>query len=1031
MIAVAVLVAVAVVMGSTRPAMAADPPPASFTVDIPLPDNWDHATAQAWADDLNTRHALLSDSIKEQLDAYRADLPGAPTETWHDFDGSAAVTGSGLSLTVQVNEVQATDLEWLRDIGLLLATAAMVYAIRFACMAAATGPLGAAAPVLCTPLGGFFGTLIGGAIRNAVTGQLHSWKAWAIVLGAAVGAAILGYGWEGWLNPLVKAQGPNWMASAGGVLRNLGQKIKFWAPATGDAIASTGDGLAANADDIALGIVEGVEQAGANPTNLRVLPLGDSITYGVGTSDNSSYRARLWSLLDPRVDDLDFVGSVDTGQLPDTDNEGHPGWTISQISQIAACTVRTYQPNIVTLHIGTNDMARNVSVAGAPDRLRTLLRRIFEAAPRTTVMLATLIPSTTPATMNRIQAYNAAIPGIAAEFRATGRMVHVVDMGAVTPGDMTDSLHPNATGYRKMGDAFNGAINEILTKGGFGVTQPADFFVDACGGTTGGAGGTTGAVDPSANLDNGWSPMGVVASGAGPRAQVRFADLNGDGRDDYLLVGDQGQVQAWFNTPGGSGGISWQSRGQVASGSGPRDSVRFADINGDGRDDYLVVDSAGVVQGWLNVPGGGGGVSWDSQGVVATGVGATRDEVRFADINGDGRDDYLVLDGAGVAKGWLNNRSASGMSWGYAGVVAAGVGATRDEVRFTDLDGDSRDDYLVVQAQGQVRAWLNTFSESGAGWLVQGEIAGGVGASRADVEFADLTGGGSSDYLVVNSTGQVTAWRNDVFGQEDRWDYQGTVASGVGATLPEVRFADLNGDRKDDYLVVSEQGAVRAWLNNRGGSGSPWTYLGQVAAGAGPRESVRFADLNGDNRDDYLVVSTSGQVQAWFNAGSGNSVSWQAKGVVAAGSGARDTIRFSDIDGDNRDDYLVVGTGGQVQAWRNVAGGSSGVSWQAQGEIAAGVGLPASMITFADIDGDRRGDYLAVSESGRIWAWRNNRGGGGATWLTQGEIATGVGATRDQLHLTDYNGDGRDDYLVSDSAGVVRGWTNNGLVRKG
>ncbi|WP_207550425.1 MULTISPECIES: GDSL-type esterase/lipase family protein [Parafrankia] len=87
----------------------------------------------------------------------------------------------------------------------------------------------------------------------------------------------------------------------------------------------------------------------------------------------------------------------------------HPGWTISQISQIASCTVRTYQPNIVTLHIGTNDMARNVSVAGAPDRLRTLLRRIFEAAPRTTVMLATLIPSTTPATMNRIQAHNAAI----------------------------------------------------------------------------------------------------------------------------------------------------------------------------------------------------------------------------------------------------------------------------------------------------------------------------------------------------------------------------------------------------------------------------------------------------------------------------------------------------------------------------------------------------------------------------------------------------------------------------------------------
>lgn len=100
MIAIAMLVAVAVVMSLARPAEAADPPPTSFTFDVPLPDNWDRAMAQDLVDDLNTRHVLLSDSIKEQLDAYRADLPGAPPETWHDFDGSAAVTGSGLSFTV-------------------------------------------------------------------------------------------------------------------------------------------------------------------------------------------------------------------------------------------------------------------------------------------------------------------------------------------------------------------------------------------------------------------------------------------------------------------------------------------------------------------------------------------------------------------------------------------------------------------------------------------------------------------------------------------------------------------------------------------------------------------------------------------------------------------------------------------------------------------------------------------------------------------------------------------------------------------
>ncbi|CAI7981212.1 hypothetical protein FRAHR75_90120 [Frankia sp. Hr75.2] len=120
-----------------------------------------------------------------------------------------------------------------------------------------------------------------------------------------------------------------------------------------------------------------------------------------------------------------------------------------------------------------------------------------------------------------------------------------------------------------------------------------------------------------------------------------------------------------------------------------------------------------------------------------------------------------------------------------------------------------------------------------------------------------------------------------------------------------------------------------------------------------------------------------------------------------------------------------------MKAWLNTVGGSSGVSWTAQGEIAAEVGVPGSMVTFADIDGDLRDDYLIANDSGRIWAWLNRRGSGGAAWAAQGEIATGVGVARDQVNLADYNGDRRDDYLTVDNAGVVNAWTNNGLTRKG
>ncbi|WP_344745927.1 VCBS repeat-containing protein [Streptosporangium vulgare] len=501
------------------------------------------------------------------------------------------------------------------------------------------------------------------------------------------------------------------------------------------------------------------------------------------------------------------------------------------------------------------------------------------------------------------------------------------------------------------------------------------------------------------------------------REQVRFADLNGDGRDDYLVVGDQGQVKAWFNNRAGQGG-GWDYRGEIASGVGAtRDRVRFADVNGDGRDDYLVVGDQGQVSAWHNQAGGG----WAAQGQISAGVGATRDQVRFADIDVDGRDDYLVVGDQGQVKAWLNNVSGGG--WVYRGEIATGVGATRDQVRFHDLDGDGDDDYLVVDDQGYIRAWLNNVGGNRP-WVYQGAVAGGVGAGSAAVAMADIDGNGRDDYLTVNDAGEVGAWLNDRFGRPDPWDYQGQIAS-TDAPRQQVRFADLNGDGRDDYLLVGDQGQVKAWLNVREADRVGWSYRGEVASGSGLRDHVRFADLNGDNRDDYLVVGDQGQVTAWFNSGTGDAVAWASKGPLASGSAPRDQIRFADIDGDNRDDYLVVDGEGRVRFWRNIGTGDS-VAWNSQGEIASGVGATGPTVTFADVNGDRRDDYLVLGDFGQIRAWTNNRGGSGSAWLAAGEIASGVGVTRGNVGLAEINGDRRADYLVHDGLGGVKAWFNNG-----
>src|SRR5438876_5303203 len=71
----------------------------------------------------------------------------------------------------------------------------------------------------------------------------------------------------------------------------------------------------------------------SHSTRITIMPLGDSITYGGGSSTGGGYRFPLWNELRARGLPLDFVGSVQAGPASfERENEGHPGWKINQIA---------------------------------------------------------------------------------------------------------------------------------------------------------------------------------------------------------------------------------------------------------------------------------------------------------------------------------------------------------------------------------------------------------------------------------------------------------------------------------------------------------------------------------------------------------------------------------------------------------------------------------------------------------------------------------------------------------------------------
>jgi lysophospholipase L1-like esterase len=205
--------------------------------------------------------------------------------------------------------------------------------------------------------------------------------------------------------------------------------------------------------------------AAAAPATLRLMPLGDSITWGVGSSTGDSYRSALWNDLAGEGHALDFVGSGRDGVMADPDNEGHSGWRIDQIAGIADATVARYRPNVITLEIGTNDLNQNYQVPTATDRLKALVDQLTADAPDATVLVASLIISTNSTEEPNRPAFNRAVPGIVQAEQAAGKHVGYVDMGALTAADLSDALHPNDGGYVKMATAFNSAVQSADSAG--------------------------------------------------------------------------------------------------------------------------------------------------------------------------------------------------------------------------------------------------------------------------------------------------------------------------------------------------------------------------------------------------------------------------------------------------------------------------------------------------------------------------------------------------------------------------------------
>ena len=288
-----------------------------------------------------------------------------------------------------------------------------------------------------------------------------------------------------------------------------------------------------------------------------------------------------------------------------------------------------------------------------------------------------------------------------------------------------------------------------------------------------------------------------------------------------------------------------------------------------------------------------------------------------------------------------------------------------DGVKYCNMLGhaDGRMDYVWTMSKAEMRVYYNqglTDVSGGKSFWGANEIIWeptqyvGKYLDRRDLHLMDWDGDGTCDIVWVDpdNDNRPSVWLN-LYPYTGKWNWTPHLnpasATGIKCTqkrgrgihdcqcnslavnmvkaantsLVSVRFADLDGNGRDDYLCIEPNGRVTGWVHKADNS---WEAVGQIKYAEGAdRANLRWADVNGDGTADMLWVDKfNGNARVFYGRGranpadnAGSSFKWDRPSDAFEGSYAGTCQYFPDLDGNNRADlHSITGTfTNQAETW--------------------------------------------------------------------------------------------------------------------